>query len=134
MDTILVDTSVWVNFFKDVETAANRFLNHNFTNIIIATCPTIVQEILQGVVTDTDEQIVKLYFDNLTKLTEDPYEIAIEAADLYRTLRKRGITVRKPNDCLIAMYAIKNGITLLNDDRDFQLIAKHSSLKVVAFD
>ncbi|MES2378613.1 MAG: PIN domain-containing protein [Bacteroidota bacterium] len=134
MDVILVDTSVWVNFFKDIDTKANKFLNNNFTNIIIATCPTIVQEILQGVVSDADEQIVKLYFDNLTRLTADPYDIAIEAAELYRKLRIKGVTVRKPNDCLIAMYAIKNDIVLLNDDRDFNLIAKHTSLKIMSFD
>jgi predicted nucleic acid-binding protein len=132
MDTILVDTSVWVNFFKDVDTSANRFLTNNLTNIIIATCPTIVQEILQGVVSETDEQIIKLYFDNLTELTENAYAVAVEAADLYRKLRKKGITVRKPNDCLIAVYAIKNKISLLHDDRDFQLIAEYSSLKLVS--
>src|ERR1700759_1495609 len=105
MDTVLVDTSVWVNFFKDIETEAMRYLSNNFTNIIIATCPTIVQEILQGVTSDADEQIVKLYFDNLTRLIENPYTLAIQAAELYRKLRKKGITIRKPNDCLIAIYA-----------------------------
>lgn len=131
MDTILVDTSVWVNFFKDIETEASNFLSNNFTNVIIATCPTIVQEILQGVVTDADEQIVKLYFDNLTRLIENPYTLAIQAADLYRKLRKKGGTVRKPNDCLIAVYAIRNNIALLQDDRDFQLIAQYSKLKII---
>jgi len=134
MDKILVDTSVWINFFKDIETKASKFLNNNFTNIIIATCPTIIQEILQGVVSDADEQIVKLYFDNLTRLIADPYIVAVEAAELYRNLRMKGITVRKPNDCLIAVYAIKNDIVLLNDDRDFRLIAKHTSLKIMDFD
>jgi predicted nucleic acid-binding protein len=131
MDTILVDTSVWVNFFKDIETEASNFLSNSFTNVIIATCPTIVQEILQGVITDADEQIVKLYFDNLTRLIENPYTLAIEAANLYRKLRKKGVTVRKPNDCLIAVYAIRNNIALLHDDRDFQLIAQHTKLKII---
>ena len=131
MDTILVDTSVWVNFFKDIETEASNFLSNNFTNVIIATCPTIVQEILQGVVSDADEQIVKLYFDNLTRLIEDPSSLAIEAAGLYRKLRKKGVTIRKPNDCLIAVYAMRNNIELLQDDRDFQLIAQHSRLKII---
>jgi len=133
MDTILVDTSVWVNYFKDIDTSANRFLTKNLTSVIIATCPAIVQEILQGIGSDADEQIVKLYFDNLTRLIEDPYLIATEANDLYRKLRKKGITIRKPNDCLIAIYAIKNGIALLHDDRDFKLIAENSSLKTVRF-
>lgn len=131
MDTVLVDTSVWVNFFKDIETEASNYLSNNFTNIIIATCPTIVQEILQGVISDADEQIVKLYFDNLTRLVENPYTLAIQAADLYRGLRRKGITIRKPNDCLIAMYAIRNNITLLQDDRDFRLIAQYSKLKIL---
>jgi len=133
METILVDTSVWVNFFKDIDTDASKFLTNNITNIIIATCPVIVQEILQGVATDADEQIVKLYFDNLTRLKEEPYLVAIEAAELYRKLRKKGITIRKPNDCLIAVYAIRNQIVLLNDDRDFKLIAEHSLLKIMNF-
>jgi predicted nucleic acid-binding protein len=131
MDIVLVDTSVWVNFFKDVETSSNNFLNKNFTSIVIATCPTIVQEILQGVITDADEQIVKLYFDNLTKLEEDSYEVATEAANLYRMLRKKGVTIRKPNDCLIAIYAIKNNIALLHDDKDFINIAAFSNLKTI---
>ena len=131
MDTILVDTSVWINFFKDIETEASSFLSNNFTNVVIATCPTIVQEILQGVISDADEQIVKLYFDNLTRLIENPYILAIEAADLYRKLRKKGITIRKPNDCLIAVYAIRNNIALLQDDRNFQLIAQHTKLKLI---
>jgi len=77
---------------------------------------------------------VKSIFDNLTKLIENPYHVATEAAELYRSLRKKGITVRKPNDCLIAVYAIRNNIVLLNDDSDFQFIAGHSSLKIMSFD
>jgi predicted nucleic acid-binding protein len=131
MDTILVDTSVWVNFFKDIETDGSRYLSDNFTKVVIATCPTIVQEILQGVLSDADEQIVKLYFDNLTRLIENPYTLAIQAAELYRKLRKKGITIRKPNDCLIAAYAISNNIALLHDDKDFLFIAQHSKLKTL---
>lgn len=132
MEHILVDTSVWVNFFKGNKTKACDFLNDNLSNIIITTCPTIVQEVLQGVISDRDKQIVNIYFNNLTRLSEEPYQIAIQAADLYRSLRKKGVTVRKPNDCLIAMYAIRNNIPLLNDDRDFRLIANHTSLKIIA--
>ena len=133
MNVVLVDTSVWINFFKARETEASLFLKNNQGNIIIATCPTILQEVLQGVITDADDQIVKLYFDYLTRLVEDPYNIAEEAADLYRTLRKKGITIKKPNDCLIASYAMKNEVALLHDDKDFRLIAKYSSLKTMNF-
>lgn len=131
MDTILVDTSVWVNFFKDIGTNSSNFLTINFSKVIIATCPVVVQEILQGIVSDRDKRIVNNYFDGLTKLVENPYTVAIEAANLYRELRKKGVTIRKPNDCLIAIYAIRNNIALLQDDRDFLLIAQHSKLKLV---
>ena len=129
--SVLVDTSVWINFFKDINTDASAFLTNNITEIDIVTCPVIIQEVLQGVVTDTDELIVKTHFSKLIRLIEDPYILAIDAAKLYRNLRKKGITIRKPNDCLIAVYAIKNDISLLHDDKDFTNIAAFSDLKTV---
>ena len=133
MDFVLVDTSAWVNFFKGKETQASLYLKNNLSNIIIATCPTIVQEVLQGVALDHDFKMVKGYFDSFTKLEHDGYEIALEAANLYRGLRKTGVTIRKPNDCLIAAYAIKNDLTLLHDDKDFQFIANNTRLKIKVF-
>lgn len=59
-----------------------------------------------------------------------PIKAAVSAANLYRTLRKKGVTIRKPNDCLIACYAIQHGVDLCYNDRDFDLIAQHSSLKI----
>ncbi|MCR8561873.1 PIN domain-containing protein [Mucilaginibacter sp. BJC16-A38] len=130
MDIILVDTSVWVNFFKAKETEASLFLKYNLANIIIATCPVIVQEVLQGINSDKEFEKVNSYLNTLTKFTGNGYELAYEAANLYRQLRINGITIRKPNDCLIAMFAIKNDVMLLNDDRDFRFIAKYSPLKI----
>jgi predicted nucleic acid-binding protein len=133
MDIYLVDTSVWINFFKAKETAASLFLKNNTSNIIIAVCPVIIQEVLQGVVKEKDFKSINDYFDNLLKLNGNPYTFAHDAAVLYRNLRTKGVTIRKPSDCLIAAYAIKHDITLLHDDRDFDLLAKHSSLKIVQF-
>ena len=131
MDIVLVDTSVWINFFKANETTSSLFFKNNLSNIIIATCPIIVQEVLQGIVSDKDFRYINSYLNTLTRLIENSYELAEEAAKLYRELRKKGITVRKPNDCLIATYAIRNNIALLQDDKDFRLIAQHSKLKVI---
>src|SRR5437899_11019002 len=124
MDIVLVDTSVWINFFKAYETTSSLFLKNNLNNIVIATCPVIVQEVLQGIVSDKDFRHINSYLNTLTRLIENSYELAEEAAKLYRELRKKGITVRKPNDCLIETYAIRNNIALLQDDKDFRLIAK----------
>jgi len=133
VDIVLIDTSVWVNFFKAKETDASLYLRNNLSNMIIATCPVIVQEVLQGVSDDKQFKVIADYFNNFIQLVEDQYELAYSAAKLYRDLRKKGVTIRKPNDCLIATYAIKNNIILLNDDRDFREIAKHASLKTITF-
>ena len=133
MDAVLVDTSVWINYFKSNQTAASLFLKNNTSNIIIAICPVIIQEVLQGIIKDKDFKAINDYLNNLTKLNGNKYELAYDAAILYRNLRSKGTTIRKPNDCLIAAYAIKHEITLLHDDRDFDLLAKHSSLKIVQF-
>lgn len=72
---------------------------------------------------------------NLTSLTIlklDPVEAAIEAATLFRFLRKKGVTIRKPNDCLIAQYAIFYNIPVLHSDVDFDQIARHSPLRIAA--
>ena len=130
MDIVLVDTSVWINFFKAIETKSSLFLKNNLSNIIIATCPVIIQEVLQGVLSDKEFRRVSAYFNTLTRFSDDPYELALDAAHLYRDIRKAGFTIRKPNDCLIACYAIKNNIKLLHDDKDFYHIAMNSNLQV----
>jgi hypothetical protein len=63
----------------------------------------------------------------------DPIEAAVEAAQLYGSLRKKGLTIRKPNDCLIAVHAIRYQMALCHDDSDFELIAAQSELQVVRF-
>lgn len=130
MDIILVDTSVWINFFKGRSTKASLFLRNNIENFSIATCPVIVQEVLQGVVNDQQFARLKNYFDGLTHLTGDSYSLANEAAEIYRQLRKKGVTIRKPNDCLIAAYSMLHQVMLLHDDKDFNFIAEHTQLSI----
>jgi len=130
MDVILVDTSVWVNFFRAQETASTLFLKNNRDSVTIATCPVVVQEILQGIINDKEYKSIGLYFDSLLKLQGSHYLLAKDAANLYRQIRKRGYTIRKPNDCLIACYAIRNDVKVLHDDKDFSFIAACSELKI----
>ena len=132
MEAVLIDTSVWINIFKGVETKASVFLRDN-AKISAVTCPVIVQEVLQGIVSDKDFNSISSHFSNLMRIPANGYQYAREAAMLYRTLRKKGITIRSPNDCLIAIYAIKHDIELLHDDKDFDHIAAFSSLKTVQF-
>jgi predicted nucleic acid-binding protein len=62
-------------------------------------------------------------------LVMNPIEAALDAANLYRSLRQKGVTIRKANDCLIAAYAIHFSIEICHNDVDFDQIAQHSSLK-----
>ncbi|RYE27231.1 MAG: PIN domain nuclease [Sphingobacteriaceae bacterium] len=130
-DILLVDTSVWINVFKGIATKNSIFLKENTNVIPIAVCPVIVQEVLQGVTIERDIKFVESYFETLIRLNNEQYNLATKAAELYRMLRKKGITIRKPNDCLIAMYAIHNDTYLIQDDRDFIFIAENSDLKLL---
>ncbi len=130
-DILLVDTSVWVNSFKGILTKNSSFLRDNLNKIPIAICPIIVQEVLQGVPIERDIKTVESYFETLIRFNNEPYSLAIQAAQLYRMLRKKGVTIRKPNDCLIAIYAIYNDAFLIQDDTDFEFIAKNCDLKLL---
>jgi predicted nucleic acid-binding protein len=132
MQLILVDTSVWINFFKGRETPASLYLRQNLGNILIATCPVILQEVLQGIVNDKDFERITNYFSDLICLpVNNTYAMAIQSAEIYRKLRKKGIIIRKPNDCMIAFYALNNNISILHDDTDFLQITNHTNLKTI---
>lgn len=121
---ILVDTSVWIDFFANrpkphVDTLRQRILN----NDELAICGIVLTEVLQGIREDKEHQRVKEYMSYLTLLPLNN-ETFLHAAQIYRTLRKQGITIRKTNDCLIAAVALENNCALLHNDSDFRLIAK----------
>ncbi len=123
---VLADTSVWINFFKGVDSKEVSILTNYIENDgPVYLCPTIVQEVLQGINNDKQFKEIKEYLLAFQILTDDGLEMAISAAILYRSLRKKGITIRKSNDCLIAQYAIKHSLLVLHQDRDFDLITEN---------
>src|SRR5690606_22541352 len=96
----------------------------------VCLCPTILQEVLQGLI--ADKAYSKIH-DNLLSqeiLLADPVMAAVKAAELYGLLRKKGVTIRKSNDCLIAFHAIHFDAKILHKDRDFSFIALHTNLKI----
>jgi predicted nucleic acid-binding protein len=96
----------------------------------VCICPTIVQELLQGCRTENDFTDLSLRLDALQKLIVDPYQSSEGAAQLFFSLRKRGISIRKSNDCLIAWIAIYFNIPIWHRDRDFDHIALGSNLQL----
>ena len=120
---LLFDTSVWIDFFKGIKSEQTNLLAHYLENDFpVFICPVILQEVLQGIGNEKDYYRIKSSFLALTMLNENPVEAAIGAADIYRKLRKKGLTIRKSNDCLIAWYGIKNSLEIVHKDRDFDVI------------
>jgi len=117
---IIADTSVWINFFRGTDSKEVQVLMRYIENDLpVYLCPTIVQEILQGIIDDRQFEEIKEYLLAFYILQDDPLEMAVAAAQLYRSTRKKGFTIRKSNDCLIAQYAIKHHMEILHQDRDF---------------
>ncbi|WP_429051565.1 type II toxin-antitoxin system VapC family toxin [Chitinophaga sp. W3I9] len=84
---------------------------------------------MQGIRDDNQHQKVKETFRRFTRLEIAPMAAAIGASSLFRSLRKKGITIRKSNDCVIAFYAMSFDLEVVHNDSDFELISTHSELK-----
>jgi predicted nucleic acid-binding protein len=124
---VLVDTSVWIEVFRK----NTRFrLEAVVATDEIVTCLPVVQEVLQGF---RDERSFATARDAMLSfpIVESPLrtEVILDAANLYRAARRAGLTVRSGVDCLIAACAIRNRLTVLHHDRDFDAIARVSSLE-----
>jgi predicted nucleic acid-binding protein len=134
MPDLVVDSSVWIDYFnkknsEQVEHLEKLLLATALVSPIII-FPVIMQEVLQGLVNDISFNTIKENLQGLEYLEYDACKFAVEAAQLYRFLRRKGATVRKANDCLIAALCIDNDIPLFHKDKDFDNIAKYTSLKI----
>ena len=130
-EPLIFDTSVWVGYLQSSTSAAIELLEEYIVyNHTILLTPTIIQEILQGIRYEADYIRVKNSLLGFRLLDIKPLDAAIGAADLYRSLRKKGVTIRKSNDCLIAYYGIYHDVAVVHHDSDFDLIARHSRLRI----
>jgi predicted nucleic acid-binding protein len=128
---VLVDTSVWIDFLRGSKSPQRHTLHQMIEESLpVAVCGIILQEILQGVSTDADVRRITEHLALFPYLKIQEPKVFSSAAEIYRICRKRGKTIRKPVDCLIAAIAIQNQISLLHKDRDFDHIAKCTALKI----
>ena len=126
-EPLIIDTSVWIDFFKGTENAQVKTLIEYIENDDpVFICPRILQEILQGIKNDKQFKEIKEYLLCLNILNDDAIETALGGVKIYRKLRKKGISIRKSNDCIIAYYAYKYSLKILHKDRDFDLILDNS--------
>ena len=129
---ILVDTSVWIDYFNGVDSLETDTLDKALGNETVAIGDLILIEILQGFRADKQYNMAKELLEPLKKFEMLGLNIAVKTADNYRKLRKKGITIRKTADVIIATYCIENDIPLLFTDRDFIPFVKYLGLQAVA--
>ncbi len=127
---IVADTSVWIDYFNGIDALHTQLLDHELLKNRIVTGDLIITELLQGFRTEKDYALAKEIMNALEYHDFVGRDIAFKAAQNFRKLRKKGITVRKTIDVIIATFCIENNFELIHNDRDFDPMEKHLKLKV----
>lgn len=125
---ILVDSSVWINYFNGHNTLQTETLDQLLGVQPLAIGDIILTEVLQGFRQDADYVTAKQLLTSLTIYQLANLDLAVKSADNFRTLRKRGITVRKTIDVIIATFCIEGKHSLLFSDSDFLPFVQHFGL------
>ena len=128
---LIVDTSVWVDYFKGIENSQTNYLHAilNQTPILIGDLN--LAEVLKGFRYDPDFESVRRALGKYAQVSMVSPVLAVQSARNYRVLRQKGVTVRKTIDSLIATYCIENSHELLHNDSDFDGYEKYLGLRVV---
>lgn len=131
---IVVDTTVWVDFLNGRDTRhVDELVRLVGADEGVALTDVILTELLQGIRSDKDYREVGSRLEAFDILRLDTLDDFRRAADLYRTARRRGVTVRKTLDCLIASVCIRESVALHHNDTDFDHLARCSDLQVHRF-
>ncbi len=127
---IVADTSVWIDYVNGIITPQTNILDFELENSRVATGDLIIVEFLQGFCNEKQFQEAKNIMDSLEYYDFVGKEMAMNAAQNFRTLRNKGITIRKTIDVLIATFCIEYGFELLHNDRDFDPMEEVLGLRV----
>ena len=128
---ILVDSSVWIDFFRNRPTLQAEWLDRNLGVEGLVVGDLILAEVLQGFRDDKGFNEAKRLLRQLEQVNVGGADLAIEAARNYRRLRAVGVTVRGTVDALIATRCLADGLRLLHSERDFDAFEEHLGLRVV---
>jgi predicted nucleic acid-binding protein len=128
---LIVDSTVWVDYFNGINNPQTDYLHQIVDKTPILIGDLILAEVLQGFRDDTDFETARRIFARFIQVDMVTPELALQSARNYRLLRRKGITVRKTIDGLIATYCIENEHDLLHNDGDFDGYEKHLGLSVI---
>lgn len=129
---ILVDSSVWVEYFRGTMTRQTARLDLLLGRELLAIGDLILTRVLQGFDNDRQFLTVQRLLTSLLVVEMGGQDIALQSARNYRLLRRRGITIRKTIDTIIATRCIESGYDLLHSDRDFDPFSSYLRLSVVS--
>lgn len=127
---VLADTSAWIEFLRRTDSATARAMRRHLETDEVATTDIVIMEVLAG--TTDEARFAKAHraLDACTYLPQRRYADATAAAALYRQCRRAGETPRQLTDCLVAAVALRNRTPVLQRDRDYAAIARHTTLAV----
>ena len=125
---VFVDSSVWIDYFNGNQTPETEKLDSILGTSPIWIGDIVLTEVLQGFRNDNDFNTAKELLTSLVIVNVLDTNIALKSADNFRALRKKGVTVRKTIDVIIATYCIENSASLLHSDKDFIPFHKHLKL------
>jgi predicted nucleic acid-binding protein len=129
---IVVDTSVWVDWFGGRDTPEVGYLDACLDELVpIALTDIVLTEILQGLRSDREARRVEESMAAFPVLRLETLDDHRRAASLYRSARRHGVTIRRTLDCLIASVCVREGLPLLHADRDFDHLAAVTDLRIV---
>lgn len=126
---IVVDSSVWIDYFNGVGSATTRRLDTLLGSQPVLVGDLILTEVLQGFRHEADYRAARTALGAFPQASMVGPARAVRAADNYRTLRSRGVTVRKTIDVVIGTFCIDEDHQLLFSDRDFDPLVAHLSLQ-----
>jgi predicted nucleic acid-binding protein len=129
---ILVDSSVWIDYFGGAASRESDRLDALLGVEALVTGDLILAEVLQGFAADRDYQQARMLLESFEVVALAGREVCLEAAQNFRTLRRKGVTIRRTIDTIIATCCIRNGYVLLHNDRDFDAFVEHLGLRVAA--
>ena len=128
---VIVDTTVWIDYLAGKTNAQTAWLEIQADRQRLGLTDLILCEILQGIRTEADLKKVRHELSRFAIFSTGGEDLAVASAQNYRTLRRRGITVRTTIDCLIATFCLRERHSLLHHDSDFNPFETHLGLQVI---
>ena len=128
---VVVDSSIWIDYFNGTVSKETNWLDESLGIEPIIMGDIILAEVLQGFQNEKDFKTAKKLLLEIPFMDMIGQDLAIKSAMNYRSLRQKGITVRKTIDVMIGTFCIHNNFDLLHNDKDFDPLEKHLKLKVM---